>query len=61
MDCNHVWVGRKDGVTCKLCGEHLTASEYRRIFTQKKPEKEPEKEPEKRADNKSRRKKAADD
>ena len=57
MSCSHVWVGRKNGVTCKLCGEHLTASEYRRASTQKKPEKEPEK----RADNTSRRKKAADD
>lgn len=57
MSCNHVWVGRKNGVTCKLCGEHLTASEYRRLSTQKEPEKEPEKQ----TAAKSRRKKAADD
>lgn len=57
MSCNHVWVGRKNGATCKLCGEHLTASEYRRLSTQKEPEKEPEKQ----TAAKSRRKKAADD
>lgn len=61
MSCSHVWVGRKNGVTCKLCGEHLTASEYRRLSTQKEPEKEPGKEPEKQTAAKSRRKKAADD
>ena len=57
MSCSHVWVGRKNGVTCKLCGEHLTVSEYRRLSTQKEPEKEPEKQ----TAAKSRRKKVADD
>ena len=26
--CKHAWVGGSDGVTCKLCGKHLTADEF---------------------------------
>ena len=53
MSCSHVWVGQKNGVTCKLCGEHLTASEYRKLSMPKKADEKPA--------VKSRGKKAADD
>lgn len=26
--CNHIFEGRADGVTCILCGYHMTAAEY---------------------------------
>lgn len=26
--CEHIYIGSKDGVTCKLCGHHLTHEEY---------------------------------
>ena len=26
--CKHEWVGGADGVTCRLCGAHLTHDEY---------------------------------
>lgn len=29
MICNHVFVGRKDGVYCKICGMHMTTDEYK--------------------------------
>ena len=32
MNCKHVFVGRKDGVHCKLCGAHMTADEYRNFL-----------------------------
>lgn len=29
MECEHVFVGRADGVHCKKCGLHLTAAGYK--------------------------------
>ena len=30
MDCNLVFVGRRDGVYCKKCGLHMSHQEYQK-------------------------------
>ena len=37
--CNHIFEGRAGGVTCILCGYHMTAAEYAEYI---KPPKKPE-------------------
>lgn len=32
MECEHVFVGRADGVHCKKCGLHLTAEQYHELL-----------------------------
>ena len=27
-ECNHVFIGRSDGVHCVKCGSHMSAAEY---------------------------------
>ena len=36
MGCEHVFIGRADGVHCKKCGLHLTAEGYKEL-TEYKP------------------------
>lgn len=31
-NCNHVFVGKADGVHCKLCGLHLTPEQYHELL-----------------------------
>ena len=28
-ECSHVFIGTADGITCKICGLHMTVEEYR--------------------------------
>ena len=34
--CKHVFIGHKDGVTCKLCGLKMTHDEYVASLKKKK-------------------------
>ena len=43
--CNHIFEGRADGVTCRLCGHHMTPEEYDEYLRPSAPE-EPENVPE---------------
>ena len=40
-ECNHVFVGRADGVHCTKCGMHLTAADYAK---QLNPEEKPKRQ-----------------
>lgn len=53
MECEHVFVGRSDGVHCQKCGLHLTAEGYKEL-TEYKPvaESMTEEPPKKRASKK---------
>lgn len=37
--CQHIFEGRADGVTCTLCGYHMTASEYAEYLDQRNSKK----------------------
>lgn len=39
--CQHIFEGRADGVTCRLCGYHMTPQEYVKYLNPSAPE-EPE-------------------
>lgn len=39
--CQHIFEGRADGVTCRLCGYHMTPQEYAEYLHPSTPE-EPE-------------------
>lgn len=44
MDCKHEFIGTDKGVTCSLCGLHLSHDEYvEYLLTGKMPAPEPEK------------------
>lgn len=43
MECDHVFVGRSDGVHCQKCGLHLSGREYVKLLNRGKPEEKPEK------------------
>ena len=50
-NCNHVFIGRAEGVTCKRCGLRMTTDEYMAYLgtpSPKKPKrtKKPKEEPE---------------
>ncbi|WP_219718834.1 hypothetical protein [Massilicoli timonensis] len=40
MKCKHQFQGHADGVTCLLCGFHLTQDEYVKIMKSKNKEKQ---------------------
>lgn len=42
--CQHIFEGRADGVTCRLCGYHMTPQEYAEYLRPSAPE-EPENAP----------------
>lgn len=49
-NCSHVFVGKADGVHCKLCGLHLTPEQYHELLhppkaTQDAPSDAGDKEP----------------
>lgn len=35
-ECKHDWIGSADGVTCRICGKHLTDAEYKKASEPKK-------------------------
>ena len=42
-NCNHVFIGHADGVTCKRCGLRMTTDEYMAYLNApEKPKEEPE-------------------
>ena len=42
-NCNHVFMGHAEGVTCKRCGLRMTADEYMAYLgTPEEPKEEPE-------------------
>ena len=42
-NCNHVFMGHAEGVTCKRCGLRMTTGEYRAYLgTPEEPKEEPE-------------------
>ena len=41
IECKHVFEGRADGVHCKVCGLHMTATEYREYLQPKEEPKKP--------------------
>ena len=42
-NCNHVFIGHADGVTCKHCGLRMTTDEYMAYLgTPEEPKEEPE-------------------
>ena len=42
-NCNHVFMGHAEGVTCKRCGLRMTTGEYMAYLgTPEKPKEEPE-------------------
>ena len=44
-NCNHVFEGHADGVTCKHCGLRMTTDEYMAYLgTPEEPKEEPEHE-----------------
>ena len=36
--CQHIFEGRADGVTCRLCGYHMTPQEYAEYLNPSAPE-----------------------
>lgn len=40
-ECNHVFIGKVDGVHCTKCSLHMSASEYVRYLT---PEEKPKRQ-----------------
>ena len=44
-ECNHVFIGKVDGVHCTKCSLHMSASEYVRYLT---PEEKPKRQQRKR-------------
>ena len=43
MECDHVFKGHADGVTCMRCGLRMTTDEYMAYLgTQEEPKEEPE-------------------
>ena len=46
-NCNHVFEGHAEGVTCKRCGLRMTTDEYMAYLgTPEEPKEEPKEEPE---------------
>lgn len=50
LECNHVFIGRADGVHCTRCGLHLTTQQYHELLHPPEGEKStesaaPDKEP----------------
>ena len=47
MECEHVFKGHADGVTCMRCGLRMTTDEYMAYLgTPEEPKEEPKEEPE---------------
>ena len=47
MECEHVFMGRAEGVTCMRCGLRMTTDEYMAYLgTPEEPKEEPKEEPE---------------
>ncbi len=44
-ECNHVFIGKVDGVHCTKCGLHMSALEYARYLT---PEEKPKRQTKKK-------------
>ena len=43
MECEHVFMGHAEGVTCKRCGLRMTTDEYMAYLgTPEEPKEEPE-------------------
>lgn len=42
-ECNHVFIGRSDGVHCTKCGLHMSASEYIK-YLNPEPEEKPKRQ-----------------
>lgn len=60
--CNHIFVGRADGVHCTICGLHLTAQQYHDFLNPPENQQEEEKttestEPAQEKPKRTRRKK----
>lgn len=60
MECEHVFVGRADGVHCKKCGLHLTAEEYKELTEYKPAAPSETEEPPKKGGKKRTTKKEAE-
>ena len=46
-NCNHVFMGHAEGVTCMRCGLRMTTDEYMAYLgTPEEPKEEPKEEPE---------------
>ena len=43
-ECNHVFIGRADGVHCTKCGLHMNASDYIKYLTPKEPKEAPKRQ-----------------
>ena len=43
-ECNHVFIGRSDGVNCTKCGLHMSASDYVKFLNPEKPEEKSKKQ-----------------
>lgn len=60
--CQHIFEGRADGVTCRLCGYHMTPEEYAEYLHPSAPEAptgETQTEPAPKKPRASRKKKEA--
>ena len=47
-ECNHIFIGRSDGVHCLKCGSHMSAAEYVNFLNPEKPEEKPKRQTKKR-------------
>ena len=49
-ECNHVFVGKHDGVYCTKCNLHMSASEYIQYLDCKPKEEKPKRQTRKKVD-----------
>ena len=43
-ECNHVFIGRSDGVHCRKCGMHMSTSDYVKFLNPEKSENKPKRQ-----------------
>ena len=55
-ECNHVFIGRSDGVHCTKCGLHMSAAEYVKFLNPEKPEGKPKRQTRKKLNCKRKNK-----
>ena len=43
-ECNHVFIGKSDGVHCTRCGLHMSAENYAKFLNPENPEEKPKRQ-----------------